>query len=84
MNGFNFIKNVIILYIMNNIEFDLNKMSERLLKLEDENENLKVQVKQLKNFGEIQVGLNGKQARQIRQLVNENEKLNDYVKILSS
>jgi len=69
---------------MNNIEFDLNKMSERLLKLEDENENLKVQVKQLKKFGEIQVGLNSKQSRQIRQLVNENEKLNDYVKILSS
>ncbi len=69
---------------MNNIEFDLNKMSERLLKLEDENENLKVQVKQLKNFGEIQVGLNGKQARQIRQLVNENEKLNDYVRQISN
>lgn len=69
---------------MNNIEFDLNKMSERLLKLEDENENLKVQVKQLKKFGEIQVGLNGKQARQIRQLVNENEKLNDYVRQISN
>jgi len=64
---------------MNNIEFDLNKMSERLLKLEDENENLKVQVKQLKKFGEIQVGLNSKQARQIRQLVNENEILRKYV-----
>ena len=69
---------------MNNIEFDLNKMSERLLKLEDENENLKMQVKQLKKFGEIQVGINSKQARQIRDLVSENEKLNDYVKILSS
>jgi len=64
---------------MNNIEFDLNKMSERLLKLEDENENLKVQVKQLKKFGEIQVGINCKQARQIRQLVNENEILKKYV-----
>jgi len=64
---------------MNNIEFDLNKMSERLLKLEDENENLKVQVKQLKKFGEIQVVLNSKQARQIRQLVNENEILRKYV-----
>ena len=64
---------------MNNIEFDLNKMSERLLKLEDENENLKVQVKQLKKFGEIQVGINSKQARQIRQLVNENEILKKYV-----
>ncbi len=69
---------------MNNIQFDLDKMSERLLKLEDENENLKIQVKQLKNFGEIQVGLNGKQARQIRQLVNENEKLNDYVRQISN
>jgi len=77
-------KNVIILYIMNNIEFDLNKMSERLLKLEDENENLKLQVKQLKKFGEIQVGINSKQARQIRDLVNENEKLNEHIKILSS
>ena len=64
---------------MNNIEFDLNKMSERLLKLEDENENLKIQVKQLKKFGEIQVGINSKQARQIRQLVNENEILKKYV-----
>ncbi len=64
---------------MNNIEFDLNKMSERLLKLEDENENLKLQVKQLKTFGEIQVGINSKQARQIRQLVNENENLRKYV-----
>lgn len=64
---------------MNNIEFDLNKMSERLLKLEDENENLKMQVKQLKKFGEIQVGINSKQARQIRQLVNENEILKKYV-----
>jgi len=69
---------------MNNIQFDLDKMSERLLKLEDENENLKVQVKQLKNFGEIQVGINSKQARQIRQLVNENEKLNDYVRQISN
>jgi len=68
---------------MNNIEFDLNKMSERLLKLEDENENLKVQVKQLKKFGEIQVGINSKQVRQIRKLVNENEKLNEHIKILS-
>lgn len=64
---------------MNNIEFDLNKMSERLLKLEDENENLNVQLKQLKKFGEIQVGINSKQARQIRQLVNENEILKKYV-----
>jgi hypothetical protein len=64
---------------MNNIEFDLNKMSERLLKLEDENENLKMQVKQLKKFGEIQVGINSKQARQIRQLVNENEILKKIV-----
>jgi len=79
-----YIKKMLLYYIMNNIEFDLNKMSERLLKLEDENENLKVQVKQLKKFGEIQVGINSKQARQIRDLVSENEKLNDYVKILSS
>ena len=64
---------------MNNIEFDLNKMSERLLKLEDENENLRLQIKQLKKFGEIQVAINSKQVRQIRQLVNENEILKKYV-----
>ncbi len=64
---------------MNNIEYDLDKMAERLIKLEDENENLKIQVKQLKTFGEIQVEINNKQSRQIRQLVNENERLNQYI-----
>lgn len=60
---------------MNNIEYDLDKMAERLIKVEDENENLKIQIKQLKTFGEIQVEINNKQSRQIRQLVNENERL---------
>ena len=64
---------------MNNIEYDLDKMVERLIKLEDENENLKIQIKQLKTFGEIQVEINNKQSRQIRQLVNENERLNQYI-----
>ena len=64
---------------MNNIEYDLDKMAERLIKVEDENENLKIQVKQLKTFGEIQVEINNKQSRQIRQLVNENERLNQYI-----
>jgi len=64
---------------MNNIEYDLDKMAERLIKLEDENENLKIQIKQLKTFGEIQVEINNKQSRQIRQLVNENERLNQYI-----
>jgi len=65
--------------------FDDPIVSDALMeKLEDENENLKMQVKQLKKFGEIQVGINSKQARQIRQLVNENEKLNDYVQQISS
>ena len=71
-----YIKNIIILYIMNNnIEFDIDKMSERLLKLEDENQNLKVQVKQLKEFGEEEVRQNGRLARWIESLRKENEKL---------
>ena len=64
---------------MNNIEYDLDKMAERLIKVEDENENLKIQIKQLKRFGEIQVEINNKQSRQIRRLVNENERLNQYI-----
>ena len=59
----------------NNIEFDIDKMSERLLKLEDENENLKVQVKQLKEFGEEEVRQNGRLARWIESLRKENERL---------
>jgi len=59
----------------NNIEFDIDKMSERLLKLEDENQNLKVQVKQLKEFGEEEVRQNGRLARWIESLIKENEKL---------
>lgn len=66
--------------LMNNIEYDLDKMAERLIKLEDENENLKVQVAQLKEFGIIQVEINNKQSKQIRELVNENEKLFEYIK----
>ena len=69
--------------IMNNINYDLNKFNERFNKIQDENINLKEQIKQLKHFGEEQVKLNIKQSKQIRQLVNENEKLNDYIKILS-
>jgi hypothetical protein len=59
----------------NNIEFDIDKISERLLKLEDENENLKVQVKQLKEFGEEEVRQNGRLARWIESLRKENERL---------
>ena len=71
-----YIKNIIILYIMNNnIEFDIDKISERLLKLEDENENLKVQLKQLKEFGEEEVRQNGRLARWIESLRKENERL---------
>ena len=65
--------------VMNNIQFDLDKMSERLFKLEDENINLKLQIKQLKDFGEEQVKQNSKQYKQIRDLVNENEKLYKYI-----
>tara|TARA_R100000734_G_C3294889_1_gene86187 strand:- start:116 stop:328 length:213 start_codon:yes stop_codon:yes gene_type:complete len=50
------------------------------IQMEYEIENLKQQIRQLKEFGEIQVSINTKQARQIRQLVNENEKLNKYIK----
>jgi hypothetical protein len=51
-----------------------------LVQMEYEIENLKQQIRQLKEFGEIQVSINSKQARQIRQLVLENEKLNEYIK----
>jgi len=47
---------------------------------EREIENLKEQINQLKQFGELQVSINSKQARQIRQLVLENEKLHEYIK----
>ena len=63
----------------NNIEFDIDKMSERLLKLEDENENLKLQIKQLKEFGEEEVRQNGRLARWIESLRKENEKLKKYL-----
>lgn len=49
--------------------------------IENEIENLKTQIKQLKHFGEIQVQINSKQSKQIRDLVNENEKLKKYVDI---
>ena len=50
------------------------------IQMQYEIENLKQQISQLKEFGIIQVQINSKQARQIRQLVNENEKLNEYIK----
>jgi len=50
------------------------------IQMEYEIKNLKEQIKQLKTFGEIQVQINSKQAFQIRQLVNENEKLHQYIK----
>tara|TARA_S200002703_G_scaffold104434_2_gene90604 strand:+ start:1291 stop:1509 length:219 start_codon:yes stop_codon:yes gene_type:complete len=48
---------------------------------ENEIQNLKTQIKQLKHFGEIQVQINSKQSKQIRDLVNENIKLKKYVDI---
>jgi len=50
------------------------------IQMQYEIENLKQQISQLKEFGIIQVSINSKQARQIRQLVLENEKLNEYIK----
>ena len=50
------------------------------IQMQYEIENLKQQIRQLKEFGSIQVSINSKQARQIRQLVLENEKLNEYIK----
>jgi len=50
------------------------------IQMQYEIENLKQQIRQLKEFGEIQVSINSKQARQIRQLVLENEKLHEYIK----
>lgn len=52
--------------------------------IENEIENLKTQIKQLKHFGEIQVQINSKQSKQIRDLVNENEKLYEHIKILNN
>ena len=51
---------------------------------ENEIENLKTQIKQLKHFGEIQVQINSKQSKQIRDLVNENEKLYEHIEILNN
>lgn len=56
---------------------------DTFIQMEYEIKNLKEQIKQLKTFGETQVSINSKQARQIRQLVNENEKLTQHIKILS-
>jgi hypothetical protein len=50
------------------------------VQMQYEIENLKQQIRQLKEFGSIQVSINSKQARQIRQLVLENEKLHEYIK----
>jgi hypothetical protein len=49
------------------------------IQMQYEIENLKQQISQLKEFGSIQVSINSKQARQIRQLVLENEKLHEYI-----
>tara|TARA_R100000734_G_C3309880_1_gene100601 strand:- start:744 stop:956 length:213 start_codon:yes stop_codon:yes gene_type:complete len=53
------------------------------IQMEYEIKNLKEQIKQLKTFGETQVSINLKQERQLRQLVNENERLYKHIKNLS-
>ena len=60
--------------------YDIFDDEDVFVQMQYEIENLKQQISQLKEFGEIQVSINSKQARQIRQLVLENEKLNEYIK----
>jgi hypothetical protein len=60
--------------------YDKFDYEDVFIQMQYEIENLKQQIRQLKEFGEIQVSINSKQARQIRQLVLENEKLNEYIK----
>lgn len=64
-----------LLYSMNDLKYDLNKMADRLLNLEDTNENLKIQINQLKQFGETQVKLNSKQCQLIKQTSIQNKEL---------
>ncbi len=71
-----------ILYIYRMPKHDfIDKFDDEdvFIQMEYEIENLKEQIKQLKTFGEIQVQINSKQAFQIRQLVNENEKLKNLL-----
>ena len=72
-----------IYYIMNNIFNDINKYNEKIEKLENENENLKIQIKQLKEFAEEEVRQKSRLIKWIKSLRNENEKLNECIKILS-
>jgi hypothetical protein len=60
--------------------YDKFDYEDVFIQMQYEIENLKQQIRQLKEFGSIQVSINSKQARQIRQLVLENEKLNEYIK----
>tara|TARA_R100001509_G_C4883541_1_gene221075 strand:- start:2663 stop:2872 length:210 start_codon:yes stop_codon:yes gene_type:complete len=68
---------------MNNIFNDINKYNEKIEKLENENENLKIQIKQLKEFAEEEVRQKSRLIKWIESLRNENEKLNECIKILS-
>ena len=71
-------------YIMNNIFYDIQSYNNKIEKLENENENLKLQIKQLKEFAEEEVKQKGRMVKWIESLRNENERLNDHIKILSS
>ena len=57
--------------------------NEKIEKLENENENLKLQIKQLKEFAEEEVRQKSRLVKWIESLRNENEKLNDHIKNLS-
>ncbi len=78
-----YIKIYMLYYIMNNIFYDIEKFNEKIEKLENENENLKLQIKQLKEFAEEEVKQKGRIVKWIESLRNENERLNDHIKILS-
>jgi hypothetical protein len=60
---------------MNNLEIDVNTMTDKLFFMEDEIHHLKTQIKQLKEFGEMQVALNNKQALWVKELLLEHEKM---------
>tara|TARA_R110000772_G_scaffold161677_1_gene272796 strand:- start:1221 stop:1427 length:207 start_codon:yes stop_codon:yes gene_type:complete len=60
---------------MNNLEIDVNTMTDKLFFMEDQIEHLKTQIKQLKEFGEMQVALNNKQALWVKELLLENQKM---------
>ena len=67
------------------IDFDdvILSMEQEIKKLQERVERLEIENKTLKHFGEQQVLLNSKQGGWLKSLRDENEKLNNHIKILS-